>query len=254
MEQNPVEATSRVEWPLPVAVLGGGLGTRLRPFTMSMPKPLVEVNGKPMIDRVIDGFRTLGCHDFLVTTGYRASQLRRHFEASRQELRVRFVDNGELDGNAIWWRTLKGSMKTPFVLTCCDVLVDADYESVAHAHANDGNAMTLVCYRHRRVIPAGALLVTEGGSFEGFAPHKEMDELLYSGVSIVGSDAFALLGDEGPLNLNELVLCCHRAGLRVGVHEIDEDTWYDMGDFGALARMSRTLKKVEGDRTGTHTP
>lgn len=251
MEKDRYADMGQETWsPLPVVILAGGTGGRLAPFVDKVPKALVEVNGTPIIDRIVVQFRAHGCNEFWVTTRYLAQTLEEHFKVDGQ---VRLVGDGGRLGSAAPLRAVRGLVRTPFILSNCDVLVCADYESVARAHADEGNAMTLVCYRHRRVIPAGALLVTAGGNFEGFAPRAQMDELLYSGVSIIGADAMALLGDEGSLNFTELVLRCRKAGLRVGVHKIDEDAWYDMGDFGALARMSRALKKVEGDRSGNRT-
>lgn len=251
MENNPVEAASQDGWPLPVVVLGGGLGTRLRPFTRSMPKPLVEVNGRPMIDRVIDGFRALGCDDFVVTTGYRADQLRRHFEACHEGMRVRFVDNGELDGNAIWWRTLKGTMQKPFVLTCCDVLVDVDYPAVAREHALRGDAMTLVAYRRKRIIPGGAVQVGPDGAFEGFLPRRTIDEVVYAGVAVVEPAVFCLeSGGDNPLTLQNLLESCHEAGWHVGVHVVEGTSFRDMGSICALVRTVRALRKAEGDARG----
>lgn len=237
--------------PLPVVILAGGTGGRLFPFVDKVPKALVEVNGTPIIDRIVAQFRAQGCNEFWVTTRYLAETLEEHFETDDQ---VRLVGDGGRLGSAAPLRAVRDLVRTPFILSNCDVLVGADYESVARAHESEGYAMTLVCHRHRRVIPAGALLVAADGSFEGFAPRRETDELLYSGVCIVGADAMALLGDEESLNLTELVLRCRKAGLRVGVHEINEDAWYDMGDFGALARMSRALKALEGNRSGTRVP
>lgn len=248
MKRSLAETAPRNEWPLPVVVLGGGLGTRLRPFTKSMPKPLVEVNGRPMIDRVIDGFRALGCDDFLVTTGYRAGQLRRHFEAGREGMRVRFVDNGDLDGTAIWWRTLKGAMERPFVLTCCDVLVNVDYPTVACEHFLRDDAMTLVAYRRTRVIPGGAVQVGPGGAFEGFLPRRTADEIIYAGVAVVEPAVFSLeSGDNNPLTLQNLLDSCHEAGWHVGVHVVEGTSFHDMGSISALVRTTRTLKEVEGD-------
>lgn len=249
MERNPVEAASQDEWPLPVVVLGGGLGTRLRPFTNSMPKPLVEVNGRPMIDRVTDGFRALGCDDFLVTTGYRADQLRRHFEAGCEGMKVRFVDNGDRDGTAIWWRTLKGAMETPFVLTCCDVLVDVDYPTVAREHFLRGDAMTLVAYHRTRVIPGGAVQVGPDGAFEGFSQRRTTDEVVYAGVAIVEPAVFSLKGDgDNPLTLHNPLESCREAGWHVGVHVVEGTSFHDMGSISALMRTTRALKEMEGDQ------
>ena len=113
-------------WPLPVVIAAGGQGKRLRPFTGPVPKALIEVNGVPIIDRIIGRFRGLGCTSFWIATGYLGDRLKEHFDAHEGVSQVRLVDDGDLRGSATWWRTMRGALQAPFILSACDVLVDAD--------------------------------------------------------------------------------------------------------------------------------
>ena len=79
-------------WPLPVVIAAGGKGTRLRPFTNSIPKELVEVNGTPIIDRIIAQFRARGCEEFWATMDYHAEKLEEHFENVDPGHQVRLVN------------------------------------------------------------------------------------------------------------------------------------------------------------------
>jgi len=79
--------------PLTV-VLCGGKGLRLRPVTETIPKPLIKVNGRPIIDYIIDGLQTFGLHDVVLLGGYRHNQLIEHF---KKNSRINVLDTGDVD-------------------------------------------------------------------------------------------------------------------------------------------------------------
>ena len=130
-------------WPLPVVIAAGGKGTRLRPFTNSIPKELVEVNGTPIIDRIIAQFRARGCEEFWATMDYHAEKLEEHFENVDPGHQVRLVNANGHRGTAAPLKVLQGLVDPPFVLSNCDVLVDADYPAIAREGAENGDALTL---------------------------------------------------------------------------------------------------------------
>lgn len=140
-EAQNVEADGM--WPLPVVIAAGGKGTRLRPFTNSIPKELVEVNGTPIIDRIIAQFRARGCEEFWATMDYHAEKLEEHFENVDPGHQVRLVNANGHRGTAAPLKVLQGLVDPPFVLSNCDVLVDADYPAIAREGAENGDALTL---------------------------------------------------------------------------------------------------------------
>ena len=111
--------------------MAGGKGTRLRPFTNSIPKALVEVNGTPIIDRIIAQFRTWGCEGFWATVDYHAEKLEEHLDNVNPGRRVRLVNTDGHWGTAAPLKVLQVLVDPPFVLSNCDVLVDADYPTIA---------------------------------------------------------------------------------------------------------------------------
>ena len=78
-----------------MAILCGGRGSRLRPATDEIPKALVEVNGRTILDNLIDFYRSKGHGEFILCVGYKADMVRAHYDSSPSEIDVAFSDAGE---------------------------------------------------------------------------------------------------------------------------------------------------------------
>ncbi len=80
---------------LPVVILCGGRGTRLRPWTETIPKALVPLNGRPLLDYIIDFYRGLGIRRFILCVGYLGEQIRRRYQRTAKDITIEFSDSGE---------------------------------------------------------------------------------------------------------------------------------------------------------------
>ena len=85
---------------VPVIIMAGGVGSRLSPFTKVLPKPLVPVNGKPIIDHIIESFRDYGCSNFILSTNYKRKILKAYFEDENINFDIRYIDEKEPLGTA----------------------------------------------------------------------------------------------------------------------------------------------------------
>ncbi len=78
------------KFDVPVAIMAGGKGTRLEPFTTILPKPLVPVHEKPIIEHIIERFTEVGCFEFYLTVNYKAKILKAYFEELQPDYNVNF--------------------------------------------------------------------------------------------------------------------------------------------------------------------
>jgi D-glycero-alpha-D-manno-heptose 1-phosphate guanylyltransferase len=92
---------SKIKWPLPVVILAGGYGTRIRHLVPGLPKPLAPVNGRPFVEWVIRFFAAHGCTDFILSTGYLAHLIEVHFKRNPiPGLTITCVQEGSPQGTA----------------------------------------------------------------------------------------------------------------------------------------------------------
>ena len=117
-------------------ILAGGKGTRMEPFTKVLPKPLVPIHEKPIIEHIIKRFTDIGCSDFHVTVNYKGKILKAFFEELQPEYDVAFVDEKEPLGTAGSLQYLNGKFDKPFFVTNCDIIIKAEYASLYEFHKN----------------------------------------------------------------------------------------------------------------------
>ena len=85
-----LERFKSIKKNVPVVIMAGGEGTRLEPFTKILPKPLVPVNDKTIIEHIIDSFNTLGFNDFIISLNYKSKIIKAYFEEMNPDYNLTF--------------------------------------------------------------------------------------------------------------------------------------------------------------------
>lgn len=151
---------------LPLVVMCGGRGARLRPTTDLIPKALVPVNGRPVIDYVIDFFASAGTQKCFLSIGYRGDQIREHF-ADRQTMpSIAFSDCGESASILQRLYALREEISDRFIVAYCDTFIDIDLPNLLRFHEEREAPVTLVTAPIQS--PFGLVDLDGTGIVEGF--------------------------------------------------------------------------------------
>ena len=143
-------------------ILAAGRGTRMRELTADLPKPMIEVRGKPVLQYIVEGLRDAGVQKFLIVVGYRAEAVQNFFgDGSRYKIDIQYATQVTQDGTGRVVELAKNfAANDPFVLAYGDILVDAaNYQRVVDL-ANDVEALISVT-RGEDVSKGGAVFVNE---------------------------------------------------------------------------------------------
>lgn len=220
-----------------VMLLAAGLGSRLRPITDSMPKPLVPVAGVPLIERVMDNARAEGAKRFVANGHYRADQLLAHFGGL---LKLSREDELLNTGGGIK-RALPMLASDPILVMNTDAFWPAGSDTPLGrllARFAAGKAeIVLLC-----VHPRDATGFARSHDF-CLAPSGEITRdygapVIYGGVAVLGKGLFADTPD-GAFSLNELFDACLERETLYGVAL--NAPWFHVGDPAGLAEAERRL-------------
>jgi NDP-sugar pyrophosphorylase family protein len=217
-----------------VAILCGGLGTRLGALTADLPKPMLEIGGRPFLERVVESFVSCGLRSFVLMTGFRSGVIEEHFgEGSRFGASIRYSVEVEPLGTGGAVREAADLLGPRFVLTYGDVLRRFDYDRFVTAH----RANCLAVYPRR----------TEGNTAvaDGLVTRfdKGAKDLPYvdAGFSVMSRDAVDLL-PPGASSFEQVVYAQLAPRGELEGEVVDHD-FFDIGTPDELARTRAVLEE-----------
>lgn len=130
--------------PTTAVILCGGKGTRFRPITYEIPKVMLPIQGKPILEHIIDLFKKFGVHQVYLSVGYLKEKIKEHFgDGKRFGLKIDYLEEEEALGTAGPLKTLEGKMDRPFFVANGDELKDVDLEDMFKVHADNRGKITI---------------------------------------------------------------------------------------------------------------
>lgn len=227
--------------PMPVVMMAGGVGSRLLPLTAILPKPLIPVNGTTIAERIIERFRGSGCNDFYLVLNYKKGMIKAYFDDIERDYNVTYVEEEEFLGTGGGLKLVEPYLNSTFILTNCDILVDASVNDLLEVHRRAKNAVTCVCSLKSFVVPYGTIEISEGGQIEDMCEKPATSVLINTGCYMVEPKVLDYIGENENIGFPDVMTRCQKSGLKVGVFPISEGAWLDMGQFDEMRRMNDML-------------
>jgi len=228
---------------VPVVIMAGGRGTRLEPFTRVLPKPLIPVGAKPVIDHIIDNFRAYGASEFYLTIHHMSKILRAYFEEKAPGYSIQFVEEDEPRGTAGSLKLLADRLDKPFFLSNCDIIIETDYADLYRFHTKNSYDITLVASTKQFNIPYGICDLNGGGTLKRIQEKPEYNYLINTGLYLLNPDVIDLIPDDKLFHITHLMDKVKEKKGTIGVYPVSEKAWIDVGQW---AEYRKALKAIEG--------
>lgn len=226
---------------IPVVIMAGGLGTRLYPLTKVLPKALIPIGDYTITERIINNFRAWGCREFYLILNHKAEMIEAYFSEIEKDYKVHFVREKEFLGTGGGLALLKDKIKTTFILSNCDVLVNADFDCIIKTHQMKKNEITFVGAAKNVTIPYGVIESTTDGEIMQLKEKPEFSFLTSTGVYVIEPEVIYSLKENKFCHITDIAMEYKKIGKRVGVFPITEKSWLDMGQFNEMKEMIRAL-------------
>jgi len=227
-----------------VAILAGGLGTRLGADAARLPKALVPVNGRPFLAHVLDLLEEHGLTKILVCAGHRAEQLERAFgDGSAAGVQLTWHRDGpRLLGTGGALRAAVHLLEEDFLVLYGDTYLDIDYGAVVRAFRTSGKPALMTVFRNSGKFDTSNVVFRQGRLLRYSKSERtpEMDYIDY-GLTALRRELIAELPPEGPADLAELYSRLVREGRMAG-HEVFQ-RFYEIGTPAGLAETERYLRE-----------
>jgi dTDP-glucose pyrophosphorylase len=235
------ELTQREKINLPVVIMAGGKGTRLKPITNVIPKPLVPIGDKTILETILDQFEEIGCTKFFMSVNYKADFMKYYLSQLDHQYDVEFFQEDKPLGTIGSVALLKGKITTPFFVSNCDSINEQDYRDVYDYHVNNNNDLTIVTMVKSFKIPYGVIETGEDGLMTALSEKPELTYQVNTGVYILNPSCIEEIPEGEFFHITHLMEKIKSRGGRVGCFPVSEHAWKDMGEWPEYLRMIKVL-------------
>ncbi len=216
-----------------VVLMAGGLGTRLRPLTETVPKPMLPVGGKPILEQIIGLFADQGFWRISISVNYRADMVREHFGTGEGlGVKIDYIEEEQRMGTAGALSLLPEKPDAPFIVMNGDVLVALEFPDLLAYHRDKAATGTLVVREYEQQVPYGVVR-SQDGLMTGIEEKPVERYYVNAGIYVLSPEALDRLTPGEPLDMPDLLSALTADGKNVGVYPL-RDYWRDIGRLADL--------------------
>ena len=225
---------------LRAVVMAGGQGSRLQPLTQDLPKPMLPIAGRPLMERIIGQLRNVGIRDVHVTTHYRAEKIMEHFgngEAFGVQINYINEDQPLGTGGALG---LIAKPTGPLLVVNGDVLTELDFRSMLTFHQEHSASLTVAVRKYELQVPYG-VIECDGVIAKRLQEKPRMELFVNAGIYLLEPSVFNYIDAHAHMNMTDLIQRLLDAGERVVSFPICE-YWLDIGQHDDYAKAQEDAR------------
>jgi dTDP-glucose pyrophosphorylase/CBS domain-containing protein len=217
---------------IPVVIMAGGKGSRLKPLTNILPKPLLPLGDKTMIEHIVDNFNAAGCQRFFISVNYKAKMIRDYFKDIDNSIsNFTFLEETKPLGTAGSLHLLAGKINESFFITNCDILINDDYYEMLRYHQDSQNEMTIIVALKHYYIPYGIIESGARGRLIKIDEKPEYTFKINSGMYIMEPHLISEIPANQQIHITDLIATIHARKGKIGVFPVSEKSWTDIGEW-----------------------
>ncbi|AYC28957.1 nucleotidyltransferase family protein [Paenisporosarcina cavernae] len=211
-----------------VVLMAGGLGTRLRPLTNDIPKPMLKVGGKPILETIIDGFKQYGYTHFHLSVNYKKDVIKNYFQNGEAfDVSISYVEESNRLGTAGALSLLPEKPKTPIFVMNGDLLTQLNFEQLMHFHIENDSIATMCVREFEYQIPYG-VIETDGDDLVSIKEKPVHKSFVNAGIYVLNPEALDYIPENEFYDMPELFQKLLNLGRKTSVFPIRE-YWLDIG-------------------------
>lgn len=222
---------SVAKFNLPIVIMAGGVGTRLKPLTNILPKPLFPIGEKTMLEEIIERFVSHGCNSFYISINYKADLIKYYINSLKLPYYIDFIQETKPLGTAGSISLLRGKIEQTFFITNCDILVSQDYSAILDYHYTQKNEITVVAAMKHFPIAYGTIETGDNGYLTELIEKPELTFKINTGMYILEPNIIKEIPNDKVTDITDLILKLKQNNRKVGVFPVSQNSWTDIGGW-----------------------
>lgn len=226
--------------PVSAILMAGGKGERLRPMTLETPKPLLEIDGKAIIDYNIEALAACGIDDITVCTRYLSEKIHKHFSQPVAGVNVKCVREDQPLGTIGAASLISHTSGGTTLLMNSDLLTSISFESLYLRHTSERADITVAVIPYQVSVPY-AILTTDGPDVTGIEEKPSFSYYANAGIYMISNDLLNTLEPNRRIDATDFIHKAIADGHKVVYFPVN-GTWIDIGspvDFRQAAELMR---------------
>ncbi len=218
-----------------VIIMAGGKGERLKPYTDILPKPLVPINSKPMLEHIIDNLKYFNFRKFHLILNHQANLIKTYFKSKNNKFYINFVKEKKPLGTIGGLSLIKKINSENILISNCDTLFKIDYSDFFNFHKKGNYFLSMIVSKTNYVFPYGACKVK---SKRLIALQEKPSSIFIAntGLYFAKKEIVKYIPRNKFYNMNTLIEKCLKLKKKVGVFNILQNSWTDLGQLSDLQK------------------
>ena len=231
------EPQPKKQFNLPVVIMAGGFGTRLKPLTNVLPKPLIPIGDNTIIEEIFKRFNNHGCDTFYISVNYKAELIEYYLTNQNLPYQIDYIQEDKPTGTAGSLSLLKDKINDTFFVSNCDIIIEQDYSEILDYHYKNKNDITIIAALKHYSIPYGTIETSENGKLENLSEKPELTFKINSGMYILEPSVLELIPENEFFHITDLIEKVQSRGGSVGVFPVSEKSWKDIGEWDEYLKV-----------------
>jgi len=216
-----------------VFLMAGGEGKRLRPLTNSKPKPMIEIDGKPILQIILEQFLSYQFRRFYISVNFKADMIKAYFgDGSQWGCDIRYIDETKPLGTAGSLGFIEEEVKQPLIVSNSDLLTKLNYDELLNFHRRENSYATMTVREHVMTVPYGVTNI-EGVELKGITEKPMVKQFINAGIYVLNPQCLDYVEKDEYLDMPQLIEKALTDQKRVCSFPIYE-YWRDIGHFDEL--------------------
>jgi len=220
-------------------ILAGGLGTRLRPLTFAIPKPLIPVGERPILEVLIENLKAHGVVDIYLAVGYKAELIQLYFQdGQRFGVNIHYSQEEKRLGTAGPLRLIRERFKLsePVLVMNSDIITKLNFEDFYQSHLTEDAAITVGIREYEYIVPYG-VVKTEEMQISSIEERPKLSFNISCGIYVVNPKIVDLVPQDQFFDMPDLIRVATRSGYKTFAYQIREQ-WVAIESLGDLTEES----------------
>ena len=226
-----------------VVLMVGGLGTRLRPLTDNIPKPMLKVGNKPILETIINGFKKYGFVNIVLCVSYKSEIIEEYFkDGSDFGVNIEYIHENKRMGTAGALSLAKEKLKEPFFVMNGDLLTNINFENMMEYHLSNKSVATMGVREYDFQVPYG-VVKTDGVNIVSIEEKPVHQFFVSGGVYLLSSHVLKYIPEDEYYDmptLFEKVIKEKEKSISFPIHEY----WLDIGRVDEYEKANREFGEV----------